>query len=46
MDATLEQIQQSLKCHSGDANIAKQELLDMSQDTLGYSKDCQNVTMS
>ena len=45
-DATSEQIQQSLNRHNGDANIAAQELLDMSQDTLGYSKDCQNVTMS
>ena len=40
-DATSEQILQSLNRHNGDANIAAQELLDMSQHTLGHSKDCQ-----
>lgn len=45
-DATSEQIQQSLIRHNGDANYAAQELLEMSQDTLGHSKDCQNVNMS
>jgi len=38
-DATSEQILQSLNRHNGDANIAAQELLDMSQYTLGHSKD-------